>query len=130
MGKIIGSILGTLCIAGIVLFLLFHFGVLSLGKESETSDIKTETVTDIRSKAMDVHPRVMDKNEEITVTIVVKQDKYVIEEQEVTLTQIKEKVTDKSAIIKVVLEDNYASAKAWDNIKSSLTEWDIVPIEQ
>lgn len=130
MGKIIGSILGTLCIAGIVLFLLFHFGVLSLGKESETSDIKTETVTDIRSKAMDVHPRVMDKNEEITVTIVVMQDKYMIEEQEVTLTQIKEKVTDKSAIIKVVLEDNYASAKAWDNIKSSLTEWDIVPIEQ
>ena len=79
---------------------------------------------------MDVHPRVMDKNEEITVTIVVMQDKYMIEEQEVTLTQIKEKVTDKSAIIKVVLEDNYASAKAWDNIKSSLTEWDIVPIEQ
>lgn len=45
-----------------------------------------------------------------------------IEEQEVTLTQIKQKVTDKSAIIKVILEDNYASAKAWDDIKTSLTE--------
>lgn len=123
MGKIIGGILGTLVIAGLVLFLLFHFGVLSFGKGDGNGDVKTETVTDMRSEAID-------EVEEITVTIVVKQDKYVIEEQEVTLTQIKEKVTDKSAIIKVILEDNYASAKAWDDIKTSLTEWGIVPIEQ
>lgn len=123
MGKIIGGILGTLAIAGLVLFLLFHFGVLSFGKGDGNGDVKTETVTDMRSEAID-------EVEEITVTIVVKQDKYVIEEQEVTLTQIKEKVTDKSAIIKVILEDNYASAKAWDDIKTSLTEWGIVPIEQ
>lgn len=123
MGKIIGGILGTLAIAGLVLFLLFHFGVLSFGKGDGNGGVKTETVTDMRSEAID-------EVEEITVTIVVKQDKYVIEEQEVTLTQIKEKVTDKSAIIKVILEDNYASAKAWDDIKTSLTEWGIVPIEQ
>jgi hypothetical protein len=123
MGKIIGGILGTLAIAGLVLFLLFHFGVLSFGKGDGNGDVKTETVTDMRSEAID-------EVEEITVTIVVKQDKYVIEEQEVTLTQIKEKVTDKSAIIKVILEDNYASAKAWDDIKTSLTDWGIVPIEQ
>lgn len=123
MGKIIGGILGTLAIAGLVLFLLFHFGVLSFGKGDGNGDVKTETLTDMRSEAID-------EVEEITVTIVVKQDKYVIEEQEVTLTQIKEKVTDKSAIIKVILEDNYASAKAWDDIKTSLTEWGIVPIEQ
>lgn len=123
MGKIIGGILGTLAIAGLVLFLLFHFGVLSFGKGDGNGDVKTETVTDMRSEAID-------EVEEITVTIVVKQDKYVIEEQEVTLTQIKEKITDKSAIIKVILEDNYASAKAWDDIKTSLTEWGIVPIEQ
>lgn len=123
MGKIIGGILGTLAIAGLVLFLLFHFGVLSFGKGDGNGDVKTETVTDMRSEAID-------EVEEITVTIVVKQDKYVIEEQEVTLTQIKEKVTDNSAIIKVILEDNYASAKAWDDIKTSLTDWGIVPIEQ
>ena len=74
MGKIIGGILGTLAIAGLVLFLLFHFGVLSFGKGDGNGDVKTETVTDMRSEAID-------EVEEITVTIVVKQDKYVIEEQ-------------------------------------------------
>lgn len=125
MGKIIGGILGTLVIAGLVLCLLFHFGVLSLGKGNENGDgdDQMETATKVPSE-------IMDEVEKITVTIVVKQDKYLIEDQEVTLTQIKEKVTDKSAIIKVILEDNYASAKAWDDIKISLTEWGIVPIEQ
>ena len=123
MGKVIGGILGTLVIAGLVLFLLFHFGVLSLGGGSGIDDVKTESVTDKRSK-------VMDEVEEITITIVVTQDQYLIDEQEVKLTQIKEKVTDKSAIIKVILEDNYASAKAWDDIKACFAEWEIVPIEQ
>ena len=127
MGKVIGGILGTLVIAGLVLFLLFHFDVLSLGKGNgngnENDDTKTESVTDKR-------PEVTNEVEEITITIVVTQDQYLIDDQEVTLTQIKEKVTDKSAIIKVILEDNYASAKAWDDIKASLAEWEVVPIEQ
>lgn len=42
MGKIIGGILGTLAIAGLVLFLLFHFGVLSFGKGDGNGDVKTE----------------------------------------------------------------------------------------
>lgn len=127
MGKVIGGILGTLVIAGLVLFLLFHFDVLSLGKGNgngnENDDTKTESVTDKRSE-------VSNEVEEITITIVVTQDQYLIDDQEVTLTQIKEKVTDKSAIIKVILEDNYASAKAWDDIKARLAEWEVVPIEQ
>ncbi len=71
-----------------------------------------------------------DKIEEITITIVVTQDKYLLDEQEVTLTQIKEKVNDESAVTKVILEDNYASTKAWDDIKTNLAEWGIIPIEQ
>ena len=39
MGKIIGGILGTLAIAGLVLFLLFHFGVLSFGKGDGNGDV-------------------------------------------------------------------------------------------
>lgn len=47
MGKIIGGILGTLAISGLVLFLLFHFGVLSFGKSDRNGDVKTETVTNM-----------------------------------------------------------------------------------
>ncbi len=125
MGKVIGGILGTLAIVVLVLFLLLHFGLLSWGNNSGNGegDKKSEE-TEIEDSST------ADEIEEIIVTIVVTQDKYFIDEQEVTLTQINEKVTDKSAIIKVVLENNYASAKAWDDIKTNLTEWGIIPIEQ
>lgn len=122
MGKVLGGILGTLAIVVLVLFLLLHFGLLSWGNNSGNGDGDRKTV--IEDSAT------VEESEELIITIVVTQDKYFIDDQEVTLTQINEKVTDESAIIKVVLENNYASAKAWDDIKSSLTEWGVIPIEQ
>lgn len=125
MGKVIGGILGTLTIVVLALFLLSHFGLLSWGKGDGTStgeaNMETTMEEDVES---------IDEYEEIEITIVVMQDKYLIDEQEVTLTQIKERVTNKSAAIKVILEDNYASAKAWDDIKINLTKWGVTSIEQ
>lgn len=123
MRKVIGGILSTLVIAGLVLFLLFYFGILNLGDGNGKDNINTETIAEEDST-------IADEPEEITITIVVTQDQYLIDEQNVTLTQIKEMVTDKSAIIKIILEDNYASAKAWDDLKTNLAEWGITPIEQ
>lgn len=125
MEEVIGGIFATLVIAILVLFLLFHFGMLSWGNGKGTGDgdVKTETVTD-------ESPVVKNEVEETTITIVVTQDQYSIDEQKVTLTQIRERVTDESATINVVLEDNYASTKAWDDIKTSLANWGVTPIEQ
>ncbi len=120
MGKVIAGIFSTLVVAGIILFLLFHFGILNLGEGN--GNVNTETVDNVST--------VEEETEEITITIVVTQDEYYIDEQKVTMTQIKEKVMDKSATIKVILEDNYASAKAWDDIKTKLMEWEVIPIEQ
>lgn len=117
------GILGTSVIAGVVLFLLSHMGVLHFGGGTGDGNVNTGTITEEYSETID-------EIEEVTITIVVTQDQYLIDEQKVTLTQIKEKVTDTSAIIKVVLEDNYASTKAWDEIKINLAEWGIIPIEQ
>ncbi len=117
------SILGTSVVAGVVLFLLSHTGVLHFGEGTGDSNVETETVTEGDLETIE-------ELDEITITIVVTQDQYLIDGQEVTLTQIKEKVTDTSAKIKVILEDNYASTKTWDEIKRNLTEWEIVPIEQ
>lgn len=123
MGKVLGGILGTLIIVGLVLFLLLHFGLLSWGNNNGDGDRETEKTVIEDSAAVE-------EIEELEITIVVTQDKYLMDDQEVTLTQINEKVTDESAIIKVVLENNYASAKAWDDIKASLTEWGVIPVEQ
>lgn len=125
MTKVLGGILGTLVIGILVVFLLFHFGLISLGTGSGSGDGVVES-----KMVEDEIPVIMDEDEEITITIVVTQDQYLIDEQKVTLTQIREKVTGESAEINVVLEDNYASAKAWDEIKTNLAEWGVTPIEQ
>lgn len=145
MRKKITGISGTLVIGGLVMLLLFRNGAGSIGdgngdegeivkaetENEEDRETDTETENEIGNETDDSQPsKAADELKKITVTIVVTQDQYWIDEQNVTLTQIKEKVTDESAIIKVVLEDNYASAKAWDNIKISLAEWGIVPVEQ
>ncbi len=101
-------------------FLLFHFWDTKFGEGN--GNVNTETVDNVST--------VEEETEEITITIVVTQDEYYIDEQKVTMTQIKEKVMDKSATIKVILEDNYASMKAWDDIKTKLMEWEVIPIEQ
>lgn len=125
MGKVFGGILGTLIIVIVIIFLLLHFGLLNWGNGNGTGDGEKNSETVAEESVT-----VIDESEEIIITIVVTQDKYLIDEQEVTLTQIKEKVTDDSATIKVILEDNYASKKAWDEIKTNFAKWGITPIEQ
>ena len=115
MGKVIGGIIVAILIA----VLLVRCGILGFGGRRDSKSGSSEEQSEI-----------IEETEEITITIVVTQDEYFIDEQKVTLTQIKERVTDESAEIKVILEDNYASAKAWDDIKAYLAEWEIVPIEQ
>jgi hypothetical protein len=115
MGKVIGGIIVAILIA----VLLVRCGILGFGGSGDSKSGSSEEQSEI-----------IEETEEITITIVVTQDEYFIDEQKVTLTQIKERVTDESAEIKVILEDNYASAKAWDDIKAYLAEWEIVPIEQ
>ncbi len=122
MRKAIGVLLGTFIITGMVFFLLFHFGLPGFGTGTGNGDENTDAVEETQTTE--------EESKEIEITIVVTQDKYLIDEQEVTLTQIKELVTDASAAIEVILEDNYASAKAWDDIKTNLESWGITPIVQ
>lgn len=115
MGKFLGGVL----VAVLVVVLLFYFGIIGwgsgIGNGAADGDTKQSQTIEMENKE---------------ITIVVTQDKYMMDEKEVTLTQIKEKVTDASAEITVVLENNYASAKAWDEIKTNLEQWGIIPVEQ
>ncbi len=63
------------------------------------------------------------------VVIVVKQDKYYVDDKEVTLTEIEALVTGEENVI-VTLENNYASVEAWDNLRTKLYEWKITVVEE
>lgn len=119
MGKFLAGVLLTVA----VIALLFFFGVFKLGVGDGKGNESKPTET---SETVETEP----EQKEVTVVIVVKQDSYFVEEKEVTLSEIKEKVTDASSKVKVVVENNYAGAEAWDNLKKSLSEWGITPIEQ
>ena len=63
------------------------------------------------------------------ICIVVKQDSYYIEDEEVQLTRIKSLLTEKE-YSNVIIENNYASKKTWDDLKKLLSELDIAAVEK
>jgi hypothetical protein len=118
------GILGTIFVVAIVVFLVIHFignpfakGNGDGGDSSATVEAQVMTNSDV-------------VNEEKLITIVVKQDKYLIDDKELTISEIMDICSDDSIVAEVVIEDNYASVKAWDDIKSILDDMEIVYDEQ
>lgn len=110
-----------------MVFLVIHFignpfakGNGDGGDSSATVEAQVMTNSDV----------VNEEPEEKLITIVVKQDKYLIDDKELTISEIKDICSDDSIVAEVVIEDNYASVKAWDDIKSILDDMEIVYDEQ
>ncbi|MBE5923588.1 MAG: hypothetical protein E7271_03850 [Lachnospiraceae bacterium] len=123
MGKVLGGVFATLLIVVIVFLVLFKMGIIGIGgKGFGKGGSENDSAISSEMKSEEI-----EKKE--SVTIVVKQDEYYIDNQQVTLTQLKEKVTDKS-VSEVIIENNYASSKTWDELKNSLDDWGITPVEQ
>jgi flagellar basal body-associated protein FliL len=119
----LGNLIKIILVIAIVIIIVAIFsGKIGFGKGDGNGDGDDSVATEQTESSQN--------QEETTVTIVVKQDQYYIDEQEVTLTQIKEKVTAMNENLTVIIENNYASAKTWDEIKNYLEEWGISPIEQ
>lgn len=105
----------------LLLFLAFKMGIGGFGGSgpaSEGDKQGEQAVTETKPE------------EEEKITIEVKKDLYLIEGKEVSLEEIKEKVTTSDKKVSVILENNYASAKSWDEIKNALSEWGITTIDQ
>lgn len=120
MGKFFAGIL----VAVVILAILGYLGFISFGKGKGEGTTNNPTVSATESvKEEDTKP-------ETTVTVEVIKDVFLMDGKEVTLSQIKESVTDTSKQVKVVLVNNYASTKTWDEIKSALTEWGIQAVEE
>ncbi|MBQ2802312.1 MAG: hypothetical protein IJF07_00230 [Lachnospiraceae bacterium] len=66
-----------------------------------------------------------------TVTIEVKQSQYLIEGKETSLSEMEALLTaDTAKTTTFILEDNYASAKAWDELKKLFTDYELDVVEQ
>lgn len=66
-----------------------------------------------------------------SITIEVKQGQYLIDGEEKTLAEIEALLSEEAAAEKsYVLADNYASTKAWDDIKALFTAYEIDVVEQ
>lgn len=122
MGKFFAGIMVTVAI----ILLLFYLGLISFGPggkgEGQGETSKTTSIQEIKEEETRV--------EEKVIQIEVKKDIYLVEGEEVTLSRIKEKVTEPSKSIKVTLVNHYASTKAWDELKSALMEWGIEAAEE
>lgn len=133
-GKVVGGVGAVAVVA--VLALLFGKGF-GLGGGTGTGDgdgerqnVNAETENTV-DEEKDVVEDKKDETIAATVTIEVKQGQYLIDGEEKTLAEIEALLTGENAAnTSFILEDNYASTKAWDEIKALFTEHEIDAVEQ
>ena len=134
MKKVLGVIITILIILGIV-YLLFFGNGLGFGKgsgdgEGNGDNTEQEVNTDEVIEDQDVIEADNDA-EQNTVLIEVKQSQYLINGEEKTLSEIESLLSDENAGNTVfILEDNYASTKAWDEVKKLFTSYEVTVVEQ
>ena len=142
-GRKVGGAVGGVAVIALIIALLqgngLGFGAglgfrAGTGDSSGTSSAITSEVTNESSSESSVEESseetgMESEATEIKIVIVVKKDQYLVDDKEVTLDEIKAMVTEAENVT-VVIENNYASVQAWDDLKSSLTEWGITPVEE
>lgn len=135
MKKVLGVVVAILIVFGIVLLLFFGDGF-GFGKgagDGEGNGENTEQEVDVDEEIedQDVTEADNDAAVENTVLIEVKQSQYLINGEEMTLSEIELLLLDENVGNTIfILEDNYASTKAWDEIKKLFTGYGISVIEQ
>lgn len=85
------------------------------GAEAETTEAETTEATTMSP---------------VTVRIEARQDKFFINLEEVTLKSIVDLCKSTDSELNVVIEDNYASSKTWDELKAALSKIGIIPMEE
>lgn len=132
------TILIVLVTAAIVILALKYLGLLGIGSgfSNKTGDgadrnIPAEEITSTASAEttlIETESETEAKDYQKSCLIEVKQDEYYIEDKVTTLEEIKEMIS-KDNINQINLENNYASSKAWEELKKALAETDVTVIE-
>lgn len=134
MGKLLG-ILATVVIIAIIIYVFFFGKGFGLGKgtgDGEGNEISAgQVVSEEEPVVQNKMEEEKDETDNITVLIEVKQGQYLLDGEECTLSDIEAiLMSDEVENTLFILEDNYASAKAWDEIKGLFTRYEISVIEQ
>lgn len=121
-GKFFGGIFVGLILAVLVVVLLMYLGILGFGDGTGKGDGDATT-------EQTVEEQTEEEKVQTSVEIEVKQDKYLVDGEEVSLDAIEGMVTGEDKEVTVYLVNNYASTKAWDDLQKLLTDAGIVPVE-
>ncbi|MGN0401405.1 MAG: hypothetical protein ACI4HQ_03975 [Acetatifactor sp.] len=127
---------GVTAIAAAILLFIFGkgFGLgpgLGLGTNADVGESKESESAVVSGESVPEETTESSENTEVTITIEVKQDQYFVDGQEKTLEDIEGLLEDKDGVkYTYVLENNYASAKAWDDIKALFVSREISVVEQ
>lgn len=135
MKKVLGIIVTILIVAGIVFIFFFGkgsgFGIGAKDGEGDGENTEQEVNVDEETENRDEVEADNEAAEQNTVLIEVKQSQYLINGEEKTLSEIESLLSDENVGNTIfILEDNYASTKAWDEIKKLFTGYEISVIEQ
>lgn len=117
-GKFFGGIFVGLILAVLAVVLLMYLGILGFGDGTGKGDGDVTTEQTVKEEKV-----------QTSVEIEVKQDKYLVDGEEISLDAIEEMVTGEDKEVTVYLINNYASTKAWDDLQKLLTDAGIVPVE-
>lgn len=135
MKKLLGILVLAIIIFAIAFIFLFGkgfgFGDGTGDGEGNESSTEQNVNTDEKSETPDETEENKGAVDEITILIEVKQSQYLVDGKEVTLSEIESLIADADIEnTSFILEDNYASSKAWDEIKNLFTSYEISVIEQ
>lgn len=134
MGKVLG-VIGTILVAFAIFFFLFFGKGFGLGNGKGDGDGNGSAVSNEQdvneSETQNEVNEGTGADNETTVVIEVKQSQYLIDGKEMTLSDIKSLIQGYDPEnTSFVIEDNYAAAKAWDEIKELFLSYEVSVVEQ
>ena len=134
MGKVLG-VIGTILVAFAIFFYLFFGKGFGLGNGKGDGDGNGSAVSneqDINeSETQNEVNEGTGADNGITVVIEVKQSQYLVDGKEMTLSEIESLIQGYDLEnTSFIIEDNYAAAKAWDEIKELFLNYEISVVEQ
>lgn len=137
MGKVLG-VIGTILVAFAIFCYLFFGKGFGLGNGKGDGDGNGNAVNNEQDMSDNEESEPQNEisggtgaDNEITVVIEVKQSQYLIDGKEMTLSDIESLIQGYDLeSTSFVIEDNYAAAKAWDEIKELFLSYEVSVVEQ
>lgn len=135
-GKVVGGVGAVAVIAALALFGgkglgLGNGGGLGLGSDTKVNSDAQNQTDEEKDPVEEKKDETQEVKDAVKVSIEVREGQYLIDGAEKSLADIEALLTAEDvANTSFVLVNNYAAAKAWDEVKALFTEYDIAVTEE